>query len=173
MPAALYREPVRSLVVGLKYGRRPDLARPLGHLMSQALDDAIYDLAVPVPLHHSHLSSRQYNQAACLAAEIGRLRGPQPVQAIVKHRQPPSQTSLDREQRLAALAGVFRPDLKASRLVRGARVLLVDDVFTTGATAYACACVLLEMGARSVDVAVAAAGMPSESPAKRALSPPR
>jgi len=141
--------------------------------MCEALDHAIYDLAVPVPLHHSHLSSRQYNQAACLAAEIGLLRGPQPVQAIVKHRQPPSQTSLHREQRLVALAGVFRPDLRASRLVKGARVLLVDDVFTTGATAHACACVLLEMGARSVDVAVAAAGIPSESPAKGAVSPPR
>ena len=159
-PAALYKEPIRTLIVGLKYGRRPDLARPLGHLMHQALEHSAYDIAVPVPLHASHLSTRQYNQAALLAVEIARLSGLEPVHALVKHAQPPSQASLDRAQRLIALNRVFRPNPRAANLVLNARALLVDDVFTTGATAYACASILLEMGARSVDVVVAAAGIP-------------
>lgn len=159
-PSALYREPVRTLIVSLKYGRRPDLARPLGHLIHRALDRQVYDIAVPVPLHRSHLATRQYNQAALLAAEVAKLDRLEPVNALVKHRQPPPQASLGRVQRLIALHGVFRPNLRAARRVHGARVLLVDDVFTTGATAHACASTLLEMGARSVDVAVAAAGIP-------------
>jgi predicted amidophosphoribosyltransferase len=141
--------------------------------MHWALGCATHDLLVPVPLHPSHLSSRQYNQAGLLAAEITRLRALPLVHALTKHKQPQSQTTLDREQRLKALAGAFRAARGASRLVRDARVLLVDDVFTTGATAHACACVLLEMGALRVDVAVAAAGIPFESAAKRGVLSPR
>jgi len=119
-----------------KYLARPDLARPLGSLLAR-LDPIDVDVIVPVPLHPRRLLERGYNQAALLATEMGRSRGiPVAHRALRRLRHGQPQTGLDRSQRLKNLADAF--SLRQPNAVRGRRVLLIDDVRTTGATLAAC-----------------------------------
>lgn len=148
-----------ALVLGLKYGDRGDFARLLAGHMARAgaglLREA--DLLAPVPLHRWRLLRRRYNQAGLLAARLGRISGIPVVQDLLA-RQGPATSMRGRgaEARREAAAGAFvvRPARRA--LLAGRRVLLVDDVLTTGATVGACATALLEAGAASVDVLAAA-----------------
>jgi predicted amidophosphoribosyltransferase len=120
----------------------------------------LYGAIVPVPMHRSRLAERQYNQAALLAREVSQHTSVPVVSALTKTSQPPPQASLDRECRMVVLRDAFRSLARGASPVKNTRVLLVDDVFTTGATAHACSRVLLDMGAEAVDVAVIAAGLP-------------
>ena len=147
--------PVRSLIHALKYGDRPDYARVLGRWMARAghelLADA--DIIVPVPLHRRRLWARRYNQAALLAQAVGRTVGrPVELQAIERVKPTASQVGMTRSARAANVQGAFRLSPETSLL--GARVVLVDDVLTTGATANTAARVLLRGGAASVDLLV-------------------
>lgn len=135
----------------LKYEERPDLARPLGHLLRRAARDADLraDVVVPVPLHPKRLADRGFNQAALLAAEVAdELKAPLVTRALARGLDTTQQAKLDRAGRLTNLAGAF--SARGAEKVRGRRVVLVDDVVTTGATLTACAEVLLETGAESV-----------------------
>lgn len=141
----------------LKYQDRPDLAAPLGHLARRAarLAGLTADLVVPVPLHPRRLVERGYNQAALLAAEVAvELEAPLVARALIRLRNTPQQAHLDRDARRDNVAQAFRA--RDPRALQGRRVVLVDDVATTGATLTACAEALLAAGAASVTAIVVA-----------------
>lgn len=120
----------------LKYLGRADLARPLGSLLCR-LAPVACDVIVPVPLHPTRLLQRGYNQAGLLAGRLGRGRGiPVAHRALARLRDTLPQTGLNRSQRLHNLEGAF--SLRQAAATRGRRVVLVDDVRTTGATLAAC-----------------------------------
>jgi ComF family protein len=145
-----YGGAIATAITRMKYADRPDLAPRLAEAMrpaSRCLRGAA-ELVVPVPLHPKRLAERGYNQSALLGAKIARtLHARYAPRALVRVRDTPKQSSLDRAERLVNLQNAFR--------VRGesmdyARILLVDDVKTTGATLEACAAALHEAGARQV-----------------------
>jgi ComF family protein len=141
----------------LKYCDRADLARPLADLLRLlAREHALEaDLVVPVPLHALRLCERGYNQAALLARPLARdLGAPVAPTALERIRHGPPQARLGAADR-ARIATSFR--VRDPRRVRGRRVLLVDDVVTTGATLEACAAALTAAGARAVRALVVAA----------------
>jgi ComF family protein len=162
-----YRDGMRAAIVALKYGRRAAIARPLGRLLAEAggrLMAAaggatgpgdVLDAIVPVPLHPARAAERGFNQAELLAEPCAALWGiPLRTRALVRLRPTPPQTELDAPARRANVAGAFgvaRPDEVAGR-----RLLLVDDVLTTGATAGAAARALGAAGAAAVTVLVLA-----------------
>lgn len=158
--AALRYDPhAQRLVLPLKHADRIELAAVLAPLMARAgatlLAEA--DVLVPVPLHRRRLFARRYNQSALLARAIGRLAArPVVLDALRRLRPTPPLGEQGAAARAAAVSGAIavRP-VRAERL-RGARVLLVDDVMTSGATANECARVLLGAGVARVEVLVAA-----------------
>ncbi|MHB2169444.1 ComF family protein [Alsobacter sp. R-9] len=167
-PAAMARPPVfararsvaryegvaRDLVHRLKYGDRLDLAPAMGAWMAAAGQDLLRDspLLVPVPLHPWRLWRRRHNQASLLAAALGRRGLAVDHRLLRRRRATRPQVGLTRNERAENLQGAFAVDeARAPRLV-GARVVLVDDVMTTGSTANAAARVLLRAGATEVDV---------------------
>lgn len=132
-----------------KYAPAPQLARPLGVLLAPAADGALADVVAPVPLHPRRLRERGFDQAYLLAKAVARRLGlPLEGRLARRVRATRPQVGLDRLAREANVRGAFW----AGPAARGLRVLLVDDVFTTGATAAACAAALKEAGARRVEV---------------------
>ena len=141
----------------LKYQDRPDLGAPLGHLARRTarLAELTADLVVPVPLHPRRLVERGYNQAALLAAEVAiELDAPLAARALIRLRHTPQQARFDRASRLGNVREAFRARHPPS--LRGRRVVLVDDVATTGSTIAACTEALLAAGAASVTAVVIA-----------------
>jgi ComF family protein len=142
---------VRKAVHQLKYGHFKALAAPLGQLLGEYLEaePVPADVVVPVPLHGRRLRERGYNQSALLAAEIGKAKGlPAVTDSLVRLRHTKSQVkTAGAEERQRNMAGAF--GCRDARLA-GKRVLLVDDVCTTGATMNSCAIALREAGAASV-----------------------
>jgi ComF family protein len=149
--------PVRDLVHRLKYGDRVELARPMGRWMARAgaeiLADA--DLLLPVPLHRWRLWKRRFNQAHALAVEIAKVSGVRADPLALERVKPTKpQVRLTRAQRAQNVQGAFRVPQDALPRLIGKRVVLVDDVLTSGATLDAAARVLRRAGARRVDVLV-------------------
>jgi ComF family protein len=141
----------------LKYEERPDLARPLGDLLARAGEGwaAEADLVVPVPLSTDRLMERGYNQAALLAARAARRWGlASAPRSIVRARRTGQLAKQGREQRFSSMQGAF--SVANAGAVRGRRVVLVDDVLTTGATLSEAARCLEDAGARVVGMAVVA-----------------
>jgi ComF family protein len=154
---ARYDEVAASLVHALKYGDRLDLAPMLGRWMATAGREltARADALVPVPLHWRRLWARRFNQSAALAAAVGHVCGV-PVEhgLLARARATAQQVGLGREARAANVQGAFAVPDAARPRVEGRRLLLVDDVLTSGATAQACARALSRAGAAGVDVLV-------------------
>jgi ComF family protein len=145
----------RELVHRLKYGDRVELAQTLGRMMTQAGRDLLADasLVVPVPLHRTRLWSRRFNQAAALAGVVSRLGGvPHAPLALARVKRTRQQVGLTRAQRADNLQGAFRVPDGMKPQIEGRRILLVDDVLTTGSTANAAARALLRAGANDVDI---------------------
>jgi ComF family protein len=148
-----YDKNSRRLVLGLKHGDRTHIAPALGRWMQRAGSEILTgaDLLVPVPLHWTRLFRRRYNQAALLAQAIHSTGGP-PVAPdwLVRRRRTPPQGHLGPAARERNVRGAFV--VRAGRSFAGKRVVVVDDVFTTGATVEECARVLRRSGAVSVGV---------------------
>ena len=153
--ATLYNDASRKLVLAFKHGRRIALARLMARLMQARLPLLPEDtLLVPVPLHRGRLWRRGYNQAALLAQEIGRLTAqPVAVDALVRTRATPSLGGLGRKARERALVGAIALGPRWRTAVQGRKILLVDDVVTSGATTDRCVGVLLKSGASEVMIA--------------------
>lgn len=153
--ALRYEGTGRSLILALKHGDRTDAAPALASWMARAgadvLDDC--DLIVPVPLHRRRLFDRRYNQSAMLAAALGRMAGkPCLPGALVRARPTPPQKGLSRAARFRNLAGAISLRNGVGQTLADRRILLIDDVMTTGATVESCARPLLRGGCAGVDV---------------------
>ncbi|PPQ32048.1 amidophosphoribosyltransferase [Rhodoblastus sphagnicola] len=149
--------PARTLVHRLKYGDRHEIAAPMGRWMARAgaelLDDA--DLLIPVPLHPRRLAQRRFNQSAALAREIARHCGAPVETGLLSRVKPtPPQVGLNRRLRALNMQGAFAADPRRKGELAGRRLVLVDDVATSGATLNAAARVLLRAGAERVDALV-------------------
>jgi ComF family protein len=157
--AARFSDVARDLVHLLKYGDRLDLAAPLGGWMARAgrelLGDA--DGLVPVPLHWSRLFQRRYNQSAMLAREVSRLaKVPVEDDVLLRTRATRPQVGLARKERARNVQGAFAIAPGARIRVKGKKLVVIDDVLTSGATAEACARILRRAGAARVDMLVLA-----------------
>ena len=149
--------PARHLVHRLKYGDRIELAKPMGRWMARAGAEVLVgaDVLVPVPLHPKKLGARRFNQAMVLAQSISRQCGvPVSPTALSRVKVTQPQVGLSRAQRASNVQGAFRVLADAAFEVAGRRVVLVDDVLTSGATLNAAARALFRAGATSVDVLV-------------------
>jgi ComF family protein len=155
--AVRYDDVARTLVQAFKYGDRLDLAPVLGRWMARAgqeLFDGAHAL-VPVPLHWRRQWARRFNQSALLAEVVGKEnRLPVIYTALGRMKATPQQVGLSQSQRAANVQGAFRVPDEGKPEVTGRRLILVDDVLTSGATADTCARALLRAGAANVDVLV-------------------
>ncbi len=152
---ALYDAVARRIVHRLKYEDRLDLAGVMARMMAASGRTLIAEAEclVPVPLHRGRLWRRRFNQSALLARAIAASAGrPCVATALVRVRATRSQVGLSRAARAENLSGAFRVTAAEQHRIRGRRVLLVDDVMTTGATGNAAARALLRGGATSVDL---------------------
>ncbi len=157
LAAGVYTGHLRDLIIRFKFHGEKALAIPLGKLMSRQVIDLLNppDLIIPVPLHTKRLASRGFNQAELLSRVLsGYCRAPVATGILNRHRPTVKQSELDRSARLDNVRGSFIV-CDPWRLT-GKAVLLVDDVYTTGATVIGCTQELLKVGARRVDVCVAA-----------------
>ena len=165
--AVRYDGVAKKLVHALKYGDRLDLAPIMGRWMANAgrVLIAEADALVPVPLHWRRLWARRFNQSALLAAIIAKASGQgggqkEGAQKRVAHgalkrvKSTPQQVGLDKSARAQNVQGAFRVPADGKAEVAGRKLVLVDDVLTSGATVDACARALLRGGAASVDVLV-------------------
>ena len=156
--ACLYGDKSRDLILRFKRADRLDLAPMLSRWLERAAADILdeAEVIVPVPLHPFRLFERRYNQAAELARPLaGRIGKTFLADALARTRMTPRQGA-SAEKRWANVRGVFAATRAGRKRLEGRRIVLVDDVFTTGATARACAEALLAAGAASVDIAVLA-----------------
>ncbi len=150
-----YGGPAREMVLAFKHADRTEMAPAFALWMARSGAELLgeAEVVVPVPLHWRRLFLRRYNQSAMLAVALGRLSGlPTAVSALARGRYTPSQGSRGRAARARNVRGAFAVPERQRHLVAGRRVLLVDDVLTSGATVGECARVLRRAGAESVDV---------------------
>ena len=153
--AAKYDDVARTLVHRFKYNDRPELAAFLATSMVRAGRELFPDcsLVIPVPLHNRRLWKRRFNQAAVLAAEIARATGLPWDPLVLKRVKPtPQQVGLTASQRELNVRGAFQVSPSRQESIAGRHLLLVDDVYTSGATLKAATRALLKGGAASVDV---------------------
>ncbi|MFO1113309.1 MAG: ComF family protein [Rhodospirillales bacterium] len=153
--AIAYDDGSRAFILAFKNGDRTDAAHTFAPWMAAAgrrlLTDA--DLLVPVPLHWTRLFARKYNQAALLAQAVGRLAGrPVAVDLLQRTKRTRKLGTSGPRERAETVRAAFQVAERRRRELAGRRVLLIDDVFTTGSTAATCARTLIRAGAAAVDV---------------------
>ena len=155
--AVRYDEVARTLVHALKYHDRTDLAPAMGRWMARAGEELLgdADVLVPVPLHWRRGWSRRYNQSGALAREVERQSGVPVARDVLRRIRPTQQQiGLSRSQRASNVQGAFKVSPEKAHEIQGRRVVLVDDVLTSGATTDACARALLRARAAQVDVLI-------------------
>lgn len=145
-----YSPPLRDAIHLFKYQKKVALADALGALMQRPLIDSLpIDVVIPVPLHPTRLREREYNQSLLLADRVSRAQHiPLSYDNLIRSRDTPPQTELTRAVRLKNLRGAFA--MRRPNDLAGKRILLIDDVFTTGATVNECAKTLRRAGAADV-----------------------
>ena len=143
---------LRSALHGFKYGERFDLTDYLtGMLKSEVLSMELPDVIIPVPLHPKRLRRRGFNQAVVVARPLSKRLGIAfDADTLVRSSDPGPQVDRERKERIRAVKGIF--DVKDPQKIIRKKVLLIDDVFTTGATVNECARVLKKSGAARVEV---------------------
>lgn len=157
--ACVYDEASRGAILAFKHGDQQPFAPLFARWLHRAAADLIEeaDVIAPVPLHRWRLLSRRFNQAAEIARPLARASGRDYLpDALVRKAATTTQGGKSARGRRLNVRKAFAVTEAGARRLRGRRVLLIDDVLTTGATAEACARALLEAGARSVDLAVVA-----------------
>ncbi len=147
--------PARRLVYRFKYWDRMEVARPVGLWMARAgaelLEEA--DFLIPIPLHRTRLAMRRFNQAMSLAQSVSASCGvPVDPHVLERVKPTPPQVGLSKLQRAANLQGAFKVGEEAKMRISGVRLVIIDDVLTTGSTTNAAARALLRAGAANVDV---------------------
>lgn len=156
--ACLYDDASRDLILQYKHADRAELAvmfaKWIGRSAATLIAEA--DAVAPVPLHRVRLLGRRYNQAAEIARPLARRHGLAYLPDVLVRTKLGTQAGKSRSGRRRAVAGAFTVPSGRRRQVEGRRILLIDDVFTTGATVEGCARALLKAGAAAVDVAVVA-----------------
>jgi ComF family protein len=155
--AVRYDDIARTLVHALKYGDRLELAPLMGRWMASAGQELLEhaDLLVPVPLHWRRLWMRRFNQSTLLAKAIGYASNVPIAETALKRIKPtPQQVGLSKSERARNVQGAFGVPPESKAMIKGKRLVLVDDVLTSGATSDAAARALLRAGALSVDVLV-------------------
>ena len=152
-----YDDVARTLVHALKYQDRTDLAPTMGRWMARAGQDLLdsADVLVPVPLHWRRAWHRRYNQSGALARTIEQQSGVKVASEALRRIRPTAQQiGLSRPQRASNVQGAFKVAADREAWIAGRRVVLVDDVLTSGATTDVCARALLRAKAAQVDVLV-------------------
>jgi ComF family protein len=143
------------VVQKFKYGRKVSLGKPLGRLLARGCEDFLRgcgaDLVVPVPLHPRRLRWRGFNQSVLLARQVSCAYDmPMDPFVLVRHRETPPQTQLTEEERRRNMHGAF--SLNPDRPIEDKKILLIDDVYTSGATVNECSRTLRRGGAAEVYV---------------------
>lgn len=157
--ALMYKDRARQMVLSLKHGDRPEVARPAGQWLARAARSFLHDnmLIAPVPLHHLRLLKRRYNQSALLAQALAGETGlglcPD---LLLRTRRTRSQDGRSALQRFENLEGAISVHTRRRHRMMARSVLLVDDVMTSGATLAACTQACLSGGAKDVFVVVLA-----------------
>ncbi len=160
--AVLYDGLGKSVVLRLKHGGVSTCAPVMVQMMAAALKNAEFDVIMPVPLHWSKMILRRFNQSLLLAKGLSKkLTTPLDAHSLSKIKKTKNQAGLSKRARFQNVASVFTVRESAAKTLKGKRVLLVDDVLTTGATASSCAKALKKVGVNSVGViAFARVGKP-------------
>jgi ComF family protein len=148
-------QPLRRVIQKLKYGGKVSLGKPLGRLMAHGCGEFLgacaAELIVPVPLHPKRLRWRGFNQSVLLARQVSHAYGtPMDPFLLVRRRETPPQTQLSEQERRRNVRGAFA--VEAGKPVKNRTVLLVDDVYTSGATVNECSRALRRAGAKEVYV---------------------
>ena len=150
----------QALLHLLKYKNKPELGDELGRLYGLSLLEkgfaGFWDVLVAVPLHPLKKQRRGYNQSECFARGLSKVLGVPYRELLARRKFTTTQTNKSRLERLENVDDVFA--LNEGQVTQGLRILLVDDILTTGATLCACAQTLLQGGAKHVDLATIAAG---------------
>jgi ComF family protein len=150
----------QTLLHLLKYKNKPELGEELGRLYGLSLLDngfgGAWDVLVAVPLHALKKQRRGYNQSECFARGLSKVMGIPYRELLVRKKFTTTQTNKSRLERLENVEEVFA--LNEGQVTQGLRILLVDDILTTGATLCGCSQTLLQGGAKHVDLATIAAG---------------
>jgi len=151
----LYEGPLATAICQFKYQKMPHLATPLARLMVNDLSKISVDYIMAIPLHPTRLRSREFNQSLLLVKQIGiTLSRPYFIDTMIRTRETSPQVGLSKKERDENIKGAFR--VRQSDEVKDRRILLIDDVYTTGATLKEGAKTLMHAGAKEVIVATVA-----------------
>jgi ComF family protein len=151
----LEQQPLRTVVQKFKYGRKVSLGKPLGRLMARGCEEFLSefraDLILPVPLHPKRLRWRGFNQSVLLARQVSWAYGtPMDPFVLLRCRETPPQTQLTEQERRKNMRGAFA--VNPDKPIKKKRILLIDDVYTSGATVNECSRALRRAGAKEVYV---------------------
>lgn len=154
-----YDDTTRAMILSFKHGGRRESLASFGRWMAREAGEMLEtaDLLVPVPLHALRLAGRGFNQSVWLAASVSKVSGvPMAVHALKRRRRTVSQGGLNGTARARNVTGAFSVSNRARKRLAGRRVILIDDVYTTGATLVACARELKRAGVSHISVLVLA-----------------
>jgi ComF family protein len=151
--AVAYGDMARAVALKLKYGGRPSVAETMARFIERHLDASTAPILTPVPLHRWRIWRRGYNQSALIAGVLAKRAALEAqLDLLERVKATPVLRGMNSRERKAAVRGAFRINAKRKNGLKGRAVILVDDIYTSGATVNACARILRRAGAARVDV---------------------